>query len=1441
MINMEGQGIRTGGASTIGKMMIRGIRSFDPGHEETIEFYSPLTMIVGANGCGKTTIIESLKYATTGLLPPGARAGHSFVNDPGITDTTEVKAQIKLRFNNYAGEVNVIARSLQLLKKAKTMQFKALDGTLKTKRADGKSFSVSMKCAELDSHIPQLLSVSPAILENVIFVHQEDSSWPMSEGAVLKKKFDDIFESTRYTKALEAFKKSKKEFADKAKDLKAELMEQKAHLEAANNSKLELEECEEQAEVEHEHLSTLKAKLEANSEQADHVRDELDKLQVKYSEITELNREKEEIDRRNKDRLSMLETRYREPDAVLQEKLDNFESLMTSKVKELNETRGKIDSIEAEIQQLRTTSDRLMLAQGTAESLSTQFAHNSRKYAEQVGDIRRRFDIGDKNYQHQSGSIQSGFGTAALEDWEACEATYFWDALNCKIAEMQRESDSLISQKKGFFDACTATVADLQYNTDRHEMDLDMKVGNKSELENIVDSLKDQIRNLATAKTKLSDREADYEQARKELMRFVEPCVGGTKPVSSSSIAGVGPPGTQPGTNRPGYDRDGNYLGYDRMKKDITANLNQAHNQLQKLNSQISEDASILTSLSSQRSEMMEKETAFKQAEKDLKEEVAELNKFWTKNRGVLNIGDRGVPESIEGLTRFCDEEGVRHARMNSNHTRDLAALRKASSEVSAADALIQDLNARKQALEANKGGDTMRIFEGLRLRYIKLRDDMFAENVLKEAKLDEDIIVAKFRGIIDDKIQILSKVVHKIQGSVSIKKIFDNIKNGQDECPCCKRDLDTEALKMRFESSYKEIFQLDISEKKDTYRNLGTGFEKIKEDFLEIEEYLRTDSRQSIEIVGLERNIIDKGIALETSRAGETHLKAEVEKIGKESKDLGVCLQKLREFKISWTNKQETEKDRRNEKERVMNFYGKAYSGRSIEDIEADQEHRRQSQIEAQDKKDKMVQIEKDMERRYFALEKNMTEKNNALLTLQKECSLLSEYEQSLASKEDELMVLSDNIRTLKQSRSDLSRELDIKKAELTEKSLDLEHCETQCKARLDDIRSVRDGFKGLDESLREMNTRLAGQDTKQIADELETVQTNIALKDSQVKELTPKMASMNAEIASEERVKLCILENLDIRKGQHRIKTIEHEVTNLQKKLGLPFDGENGGDDPEKDGVFVLDGLQRDLQRYNQKRDKMLQELHKCEGRLEVLNKQAIDIKSKLNSRTYKDVEERHLRKTIEFETTELAVKDLDSYYTGLDQAIQTFHTRKIKEINKIIRELWQLIYKGQDIDLIELESGVDAETTNRATRSYNYRVVMRKGDTPLDMRGRCSAGQRVLAAIVIRLALAETFCLNCGILALDEPTTNLDEANRSGLANALAKIIIARQKQQNFQLICITHDEEFVKLMNTELAANSDFSMPEYYFKVSREEDEEGTGKYFSKIERLYWTDM
>lgn len=57
---------------------------------------------------------------------------------------------------------------------------------------------LSYRCADMDREIPALMGVSKAILENVIFVHQDESNWPLQDPSTLKKKFDDIFSATRY-------------------------------------------------------------------------------------------------------------------------------------------------------------------------------------------------------------------------------------------------------------------------------------------------------------------------------------------------------------------------------------------------------------------------------------------------------------------------------------------------------------------------------------------------------------------------------------------------------------------------------------------------------------------------------------------------------------------------------------------------------------------------------------------------------------------------------------------------------------------------------------------------------------------------------------------------------------------------------------------------------------------------------------------------------------------------------------------------------------------------------------------------------------------------------------------------------------------------------------------------------------------------------------------
>ena len=208
------------------------------------------------------------------------------------------------------------------------------------------------------------------------------------------------------------------------------------------------------------------------------------------------------------------------------------------------------------------------------------------------------------------------------------------------------------------------------------------------------------------------------------------------------------------------------------------------------------------------------------------------------------------------------------------------------------------------------------------------------------------------------------------------------------------------------------------------------------------------------------------------------------------------------------------------------------------------------------------------------------------------------------------------------------------------------------------------------------------------------------------------------------------------------------------------------------------------------------------KLSGESAQLTLQIGEVDKKLNSTALSGVDEKYRQAFCVMENHNVVSKDVQRYHQALDRALMSYHVQKMNQINELIRDLWGRIYKGTDIDFIAIRSDSESDEAeggvSTAKRSYNYRVVMGKGDVELEMRGRCSAGQKVLASLIIRLALAESFCLSCGILALDEPTTNLDRSNIGGLAEALAELIASRREQRNFQLVIITHDESFVRML-------------------------------------------
>jgi len=177
---------------------------------------------LGENGCGKTTVIECLKYALTGECPPGSDRGKSFVHDPKIFGLNESLAQIKMQVRDKRGAQVSICRTMKVSNKRNKVSFETMDSTINFLTGAGQSKrenqdSLSGRTVDIDVAISDFMGVSKAIINNVLFCHQEDSSWPLDEAKKLKEKFDAIFGITEYNKALDKIIKLRKEAVEQLK------------------------------------------------------------------------------------------------------------------------------------------------------------------------------------------------------------------------------------------------------------------------------------------------------------------------------------------------------------------------------------------------------------------------------------------------------------------------------------------------------------------------------------------------------------------------------------------------------------------------------------------------------------------------------------------------------------------------------------------------------------------------------------------------------------------------------------------------------------------------------------------------------------------------------------------------------------------------------------------------------------------------------------------------------------------------------------------------------------------------------------------------------------------------------------------------------------------------------------------------------------------------
>ncbi|PGH11620.1 hypothetical protein AJ79_04760 [Helicocarpus griseus UAMH5409] len=1274
------------------------VRSFDNTRSETIQFHTPLTLIVGYNGSGKTTIIECLKYATTGDLPPNSKGG-AFIHDPKLCGEKEVLAQVKLSFKATSGARMVATRSLQLTVKKTTRQQKTLEGQLLMVK-DGERTSISSRVAELDQIMPQYLGVSKAILDSVIFCHQDESLWPMSEPSVLKKKFDEIFEALKYTKAIDnikALRKKQNEELAKYKIMEQHSKENKDKADRAEKRSIKLQE-------EIEALRAESHELSQQMRRAAELADKAWKESESYAQILgtlEGKRIEAKSIQTSINNLQQHLVEVDESDEWLERTLEQFESKRAEYREQEESLKEKYVDLKQVIEENRTRLGLKQAEYGKHENDKAQFERQLKRREKLIKEIARQNNI-------------RGFDN----DLDDMQVNDFMQ----RIRKLSKDQNQALERAR----------REAQTELRDAQSLLNQLGQRKSALQ--------EVKNAARKQITSNDREADSYQRRLDQIDIDE----GSKAVLESRIEE---------TERSLHDakEKAKAASWDNAIESKTAEIRWLEDESSKLNAELiagTKRAGDLARLDHLKKELKDRERSLETMKGAHEDRIKKfLTQEWSPST-LEQAYQSSFQEATNALTRVERErDGV--SRELEHVEFKLKSTRKD---------LQQRRNELKQCVQ-------------------KIRDAVDDEpeefpDILKQRQIQLDM--AKKDA---DQYAGLGDYLSKCMDAARQKKV----------CRMCSRPFKTEGEFQKF------LEKLDGLVKRATQDAVDETMQQLEED-VEAAQGISTFYDTWVRLSNTEIPALEKEESqLESQREDLLSQIEDHDKVVSERGESKKNVESLSKTVVAIT-KYDSEITSFRSQIQDLSANQQDVGSRTLEDI--------QEQISSIAEKSRELQkvisklnSEKDQSRNNItALELKLRDVrsnlDNANYQLDKKASLAARVEEyrTLNAKQRESIEKADqDIESLVPEVSKAQARYDDISSRAESREKELQH----------DASQLSDSLHQLDlsnEEITSYNDRGGPAQLARCEREVRSIEQEIVNLETELGSLTRDINAISTRLKDSENTKRQYADNLRYRQERAALEDVTATIEELAAQ------------NAEVDRGRFKEESERRTREHNALSAKQASKM----GEMKSKDDQLMQLLADWNT-DYKDAGAKFKEAHIKVETTKAAVDDLGRYGSALDKAIMKYHSLKMEEINRIIEELWQKTYRGTDVDTILIRS--DNENA-KGNRSYNYRVCMVKQNAEMDMRGRCSAGQKVLASIIIRLALAECFGVNCGLIALDEPTTNLDRDNIRSLAESLHDIIKSRQQQANFQLIVITHDEEFLRHMQC-----GDFS--DYYYRVSRNE--------------------
>jgi DNA repair protein RAD50 len=1283
--------------SCIDKLSILGVRSFDNTRAETIHFTPPLTLIVGTNGSGKTTIIECLKFATTGDMPPNSKVGGAFVHDPNLAQDKEVMAQVRISFRNTEGHKMVCTRSLQLTVKKNARSLKALDSTIRMVR-NGENSSMSSRVAEVNEIMPKYLGTSKAILDSVVFCHQDESLWPLATPKDLKERFDKIFEAQKYSSAIENIKVMRKGQNEKLIGYKKDYEHSKSDKDKADKSEKRSMALSDAIEVDRAKSEKLGEKIREVTAKAEKAWDLYEEAAKVVGELTG-KRIEERTKEESVQSLRLNLTEMSEPDDELQKMLDDYETrvksyqedLESSKGryvdlnKEINNARGKVvskeresGSYEAQHQSYeRQLENRETLVKETARS------HNIRGFDLEVNDEQARAFV--DRITKMARDQNAAFERARRETSEELQQT------QKVITRFNEQKSALNSRKESARQSIAINdrkIGSLQGQLDKISVDEGSKAAMESSLkdsENRLSSCKttfegsnwdDQINKADAQLRSLDDRKEklDFELVQgtrhagdsarldfvqkelKERQKSLETMSG----AYGDKVASIVGPEWQPSTVEAAFQRaleeQHSHVAEAEKQRDGTGRA------LEQLDSNLSR---VQSDLKSKRAEVQSAAKAIRNAvecePKDYNEELREIEASYS-----ISKSDADSAKLVRKYFEDCLEVATKH----------------------------QACNTCKRGFKSDKEKNTMR--SAVEKQLVALQD-------LDTKELEETEAQLKAARDVGPEFTTWEKLTYK-------------------DIPTLEADESKLAEKREMLSLQLEQQDGEVDERRASKR----GVDAMTRTVQNIVKY-------SNEINDFEEQIKEL-VAKQKTFGGSRGLEVvqdNIKKVNEEARSAKSHLTKLS-----------------SEKDRTKNI---------INSLE----------LEVRDIKSKLSTADYQLKEK-LSLEGQIEEYKGAS----------SGHREAIRAIDQEIQDLGPQLSQAQVKYDDISRRGTDKDREL--------------QAETNKLNTSLNKLKMASQEIQSYIERGGENQLKRAQREIESLKSEVARLEQDQQTVVREVKRNEDALRNVDDTKRQISDNQRYRRDLRALKSVRTEIERLERTNAEAEKVRN-----EREGA-----------RYQLERQGLAAQQATIVGEMKTKDLQLQQLVDDY-AIEYKDAAKQYKLAHIQVETTKACIEDLGRYIGALDKAIMKYHTLKMEEINRIIDELWRKTYQGTDIDTILIKS----ENENaRLNKSYNYRVCMVKSEAEMDMRGRCSAGQRVLASIIIRLALAECFGVNCGLIALDEPTTNLDQDNIRALALSLSEIIRVRRQQKNFQLIVITHDEEFLRAMQC-----GDFA--DNYWRVSR----------------------